>query len=186
MDEAPYLSGQFLLAMPGIGDPRFERSVIAMVSHDPAGAFGLCLHLPLDRLRVPDLMEQLDIDPGDTPARPVLMGGPVEPERGFVLHSPDYGGQDTRAVAGRWAVTGTRDVLEAIAHGRGPRHWVAMLGYAGWGAGQLEAELATNGWFSTPATEGLIWTTEPADRWRLGFQAAGVDVALLSATAGRA
>lgn len=186
VNQAPYLSGQFLLAMPGIGDPRFERSVIAMCSHDPGGAFGLCLHLPMDDLTVPELMQQLDIDPGDTPARRVLMGGPVEPQRGFVLHSPDYGGQDTRHVAGRWAVTGTRDVLAAIAEGVGPKLWVAMLGYAGWGGGQLEEELAHNGWFSTPATEALIWDTQAADRWREGFASAGVDVALLSAEAGRA
>jgi putative transcriptional regulator len=186
VNQAPYLVGQFLLAMPGIGDPRFERSVIAMCAHDPGGAFGLCLHLPMDDISVPELMEQLEIDPGDTPALPVLMGGPVEPNRGFVLHSPDYGGQDTRHVAGRWALTGTRDVLVAIAEGRGPRQWVAALGYAGWGDGQLEAELAQNGWFTTPATEGLIWDTPPSDRWRGGFASAGVDVRLLSANAGRA
>lgn len=186
MDQTPYLSGQFLLAMPGIGDPRFERSVIAMCGHDPASAFGICLHLPMDDLTVPELMEQLDIDPGDTPALAVLVGGPVEPNRGFVLHSPDYGGQDTRHVAGRWALTGTRDVLVAIAEGRGPRHWVAALGYAGWGDGQLEMELAHNGWFSCLGTEGLIWDTDAAERWKAGFASAGVDVSLLSADAGRA
>jgi putative transcriptional regulator len=186
VDDTPYLSGQFLLAMPGIGDLRFERSVIAMCVHDPAGAMGICLHAPMDDVSVPDLMRQLEIEPGDTPDVPVLMGGPVEPNRGFVLHSPDWGGQDTRHVAGRWALTGTRDVLEAIAAGRGPRHWVAALGYAGWGEGQIERELSQHGWFPTPATVGLIWETEAVCRWTKGYRDAGVDASLLSSQAGRA
>lgn len=186
MIESPYLSGQFLLAMPGIGDPRFERSVIAMCAHDPAGAFGLCLHEEADDMTVPELMRQLDIDPLDTPDLPVMLGGPVEPQRGFVLHSPDWGGQDTRHVAGRWALTGSRDVLAAIAEGRGPKRWVAALGYAGWGAGQLDAELQRHGWFVTPGTEALIWDVVPERRWRQAYRGAGIDAGLLSAEAGRA
>lgn len=186
MIENPYLCGQFLLAMPGIGDERFTRSVIAMCAHDPGGAFGLCLHEEADDISVPELMRQLDIDPGNTPDLPVMMGGPVEPQRGFVLHSCDWGGQDTRHVAGRWALTGSRDVLAAIAQGHGPRRWVAALGYAGWGAGQLEGELALHGWFVTPGTEALIWDTEPERRWRQAYRGAGIDAALLSAEAGRA
>jgi putative transcriptional regulator len=186
MNGAPYLPGQFLLAMPGIGDPRFERSVVAMCSHDPAGAMGICLHEPLDDLTVPELMRQLEIDPRATPNVPVLMGGPVDAQRGFVLHSPDWGGQDTRHVAGRWALTGTRDVLQAIAEGHGPQRWVAALGYAGWGAGQLEHELSLHGWFTTPATVGLIWDTEADFRWLEAYRGAGIDVRLLSADAGHA
>ena len=186
MNQAPYLSGQFLLAMPGIGDPRFERSVIAICAHDPGGAFGLCVNSEMDDLTVPDLMRQLDIDPGDTPAIPVLVGGPVEPQRGFVLHSPDWAGQDTRHVAGRWAFTGTRDVLVALAEGKGPRQWLSLLGYAGWGDGQLENELKQNGWFTTPATTSLLWETQTPARWRSAYAASGIDVALLSSSAGRA
>lgn len=186
MQEASHLTGQFALAMPGIGDPRFERSVIAICAHDQGGAFGLCLHAEIDDLTVPALMRQLDIDPLGTPDVPVLVGGPVEPERGFILHSPDYSGQDTRHVANRWALTGTRDVLEAIAAGQGPRHWLATLGYAGWEGGQLEAELGLNGWFTTPATTALLWETPASGRWRAGFAAAGVDVGLLSGAIGRA
>ncbi|WP_448585043.1 YqgE/AlgH family protein [Thermaurantiacus sp.] len=184
--EAPYLSGQFLLAMPGIGDPRFERSVIALCAHDPAGAFGICLHEEIEGLTVPDLMRQLDVDPRGLEPRPVLLGGPVEPQRGFVLHSPDYAGQDTRFVAGRWAITGTRDVLEAIAKAQGPSRWVVALGYAGWGEGQLDRELCEIGWFSTPGSTALIFETEAAERWRRGFRDAGVDIAMLAADAGRA
>lgn len=187
MIDARYLCGQFLLAMPGIGDPRFERSVIAMCAHDADGAFGICLHEPADGLTVPELMRQLDIDPGQTPDRQVVAGGPVEPGRGFVLHSTDWSGQDTRHVAGRWALTSTRDVLVAIAQGRGPTRWTVALGYAGWGSGQLEDELGLHGWFSTAeAAELLLWETEPPLRWRRAFAAAGVNTALLAPAAGRA
>ncbi len=186
MNQACYLSGQFLLAMPGIGDPRFDRSVIAICAHDPAGAFGLCLQSEITELTVPQLMRQLDIDPGDTPEIAVLAGGPVEPQRGFVLHSSDWGGQDTRHVAGRWAFTGTRDVLAAIAEGKGPKHWISCLGYAGWGEGQLEEELLQNGWFTTPATTSLLWDTPAAVRWKAAFAGSGIDVGQLSAATGRA
>lgn len=172
--------------MPGIGDPRFEHAVIALCAHERAGALGVCLHLEMDDISVPELMRQLDIDPGQTPERPVLMGGPVEPQRGFILHSPDWTGQDTRQVAGRWALTGTRDVLEAIARNEGPRRWLAALGYAGWGEGQLEAELAHSGWHSTHGSTDLIWDTPAQRRWRAGFSAEGIDVRLLSGTSGHA
>ncbi|MCG2842148.1 YqgE/AlgH family protein [Sandaracinobacter sp. RS1-74] len=190
MKQVPYLSGQFLLAMPGIGDARFDRSVIAMCAHDEEGALGICLHEPLDDLDVPALMRQLDIDPASTPARPVLAGGPVEPGRGLVLHSPDWSGQDTRHVAGAdgaaWALTGTRDVLVAIAAGAGPRFWTVALGYAGWSGGQLERELRRHGWFHTPGRESLLWTTEPELRWSQAFAGAGINSALLAADAGHA
>ena len=186
MNQAPYLSGQFLLAMPGIADLRFKRSVIAMCAHDREGAFGLCLQETVEDIRVPDLMRQLGIDPASTPELPVVAGGPVEPGRGFVLHSTDWSGQDTRHVAGRWALTGTRDVLAAIALEKGPRHWVVALGYAGWSGGQLEAELNSHGWFSTPGAETLLWETEPALRWSRAFAGAGINTALLTADAGRA
>jgi putative transcriptional regulator len=184
--DPPYLSGQFLLAMPGIGDPRFERAVIAMCAHDPAGAFGLCLTEEIDGLTVPDLMRQLDVDPANVPEEPILLGGPVEPQRGFVLHTPDFAGQDTRFVAGRWAVTGTKDVLEAIAAGRGPAQWLVALGYAGWGEGQLDRELTEPGWFTTNGSNALIFETAPEDRWSRGFREAGIDIAMLTADAGRA
>ena len=186
MNEQMFLSGQFLLAMPGIGDPRFEQSVIAICAHDAAGAFGLCLHRAADVLTVPELMRQMEIDPGATPERPVLLGGPVEPERGFVLHSTDWSGQDTRHTANRWAVTGTADVLRAIAEGRGPRRWVAALGYAGWGAGQLEVELQHHGWFPAMGDEALIFATEAAKRWARAFALQGIDSSMLAAGPGHA
>ncbi len=185
MNGISFLSGQFLLAMPGIGDPRFEQSVIAVCAHDPNGAFGLCLHRAIDGLTVPELMRQMEVDPGATPARPVLLGGPVETERGFVLHSPDWAGQDTRHTAMRWAVTGTTDVLRAIAEGRGPRQWLVALGYAGWGAGQLDEEMQRHGWFAT-AGDDLLFDVEAGQRWARAFALAGIDSRMLSTGPGHA
>lgn len=186
MDDAPYLSGQFLLAMPGIGDPRFERAILAMCVHDPGGALGLALNRVHVEIGVRQLMEQLDIDPRDTPEAPVYAGGPVEPGRGFVLHSCDYAGQDTVFVGNRWALTGTLDILKAIAEGKGPRRWVCALGYAGWEAGQLEDELGRHGWLATEGSDDLLWHTPPAERWARAYATIGIDVGHLSATAGRA
>lgn len=186
MTDAPYLCGQFLLAMPGIGDPRFERSVIAMCAHDADGAFGICLHEPADDLTVPELMRQMDIDPGETPDRRVIIGGPVEPGRGFVLHSTDWSGQDTRHVGGRWALTSTRDILLAIAQGRGPARWTVALGYAGWGRGQLEDELRQHGWFSTEGADALLWDIDHELRWSQAYAGAGINTALLAEAAGNA
>lgn len=186
MDINHSLAGQFLLAMPGIGDPRFERSVIAICAHDEGGALGICLHDHVAELTVPDMMRELDIDPGDLPAHKVLRGGPVEPQRGFVLHSPDWTGDGTRPVAERWALTGTRDVLAAIAAGQGPRQWTVALGYAGWGAGQLDQELRRHGWLSVIGSDQLLWETPAPDRWISAFAAEGIDPAMLVADAGHA
>ena len=120
MEETRYLTGQFLLAMPGIGDPRFEHSVIAMCSHDEDGALGIGVGAIINGLGLHDVLEQLEIAPGVAPDAPVHFGGPVEARRGFVLHSTDWGGQDTLSVAGRWALSSTLDVLRAIAGGTGP------------------------------------------------------------------
>lgn len=184
--QPPYVSGQFLLAMPGMGDPRFHRSLIAMCVHDAGGALGLCIHRAVDELTVPELMRQLEIEPGDTPEVRVLMGGPVEPNRGLVLHSQDYAGQDTRFIGDRWALTGTLDVLRAIAEGKGPQRWLVAMGYAGWGEGQLEMELAGHGWHVHPGDDSLLWDTRAERRWNAAWALTGIDVAHLSAAAGRA
>jgi putative transcriptional regulator len=149
MDSPSYLTGQFLLAMPGIGDPRFERAVIAMCAHDEEGALGIGIGETIEGLGLHELLKQFEIDPAGVPDAPVHFGGPVEPRRGFVLHSTDWGGQDTIDVGGRWALSGTIDVLKAIAEGKGPSRWLIALGYAGWGEGQLDEEMTRHGWFST-------------------------------------
>jgi len=186
MDSVAYLTGQFLLAMPGIGDPRFEHAVIAMCAHGDEGALGIGIGAAIANLGLHELLAQFDIDPGEVPDAPVHFGGPVEPRRGFVLHSLDWGGQDTIDVAGRWALSGTVDVLRAIAAGKGPSRWLVALGYAGWTSGQLEEEMTRHGWFTTPATPDLIYDVAAADRWHSGFAGAGIDPRLLASSTGRA
>lgn len=181
-----FLTGQLLLAMPGIGDPRFEKAVVAVCVHDENGALGIGIGRLAPRLGFHALLEQFDIAPGDAPDAPVHLGGPVEPQRGFVLHSPDWGGQDTMDVAGKFALTNTIDVLRAIAEGKGPSRWLAALGYAGWGEGQLDEEMTRHGWFTCTATEPLLFDTPVDARWTAAFRSAGVDPRLLSASAGQA
>jgi putative transcriptional regulator len=186
MDQPLFLSGQLLLAMPGIGDPRFEKAVIAMCVHDENGALGIGLGRIVPRITFHGLLAQLDIAPGVAPDVAIHLGGPVEPQRGFVLHSPDWGGQDSVHVADRWVLSGTLDILRAIAEGRGPTRWIAALGYAGWGAGQLEQELCGNGWFATPGSDELLYEHDVEDRWGAAFLSAGIDPRLLTADFGTA
>ncbi len=186
METSSFLTGQFLLAMPGIGDPRFDRAVIAMCSHDEDGALGIGLGSTLPGLGFHDLLGQLDIDPGTAPDAPVHLGGPMEPRRGFVLHSPDWGGQDTVDVAGRWAMSATLDILRAIAGGSGPSRWAVALGYAGWGAGQLDGEMTRHGWLNVRGDETVLYDVPADGRWEQGFAAAGIDCRLLAAFTGTA
>ena len=186
MDQPRFLSGKMLLAMPGIGDPRFERAVIALCVHDENGAVGIGVGHQRAGIGLRGLLGQLDIDPGSAPDSPVLHGGPVEPGRGFVLHSDDWGGQDTIAVTGLGALTGTLDVLKAIAEGRGPSRYLVALGYAGWGEGQLDEEMTRPGWFTAAGRQQILFDTPTADRWEATFRAEGIDPRLLDSAAGAA
>ena len=186
MESPRFLSGKLLLAMPGIGDPRFEHAVIAMCVHDENGAVGIGIGHQRAGIGVRGLLEQLGVDPGETPDAPVLHGGPVEPGRGFVIHSDDWGGQDTIAVTGLGALTGTIDVLKAIAEGRGPSRYLIALGYAGWGEGQLDEEMARPGWFAADGRQEILFDTPTAERWEASFKAEGIDPRLLDSAAGAA
>jgi len=191
MNGPHFLSGTLLLSMPGIGDSRFERSVIAMCLHDGDGAFGLVANNPAGGLTVRALMEQLEIDPGVTPEDALVMsGGPVEPGRGFVLHSADYQGQGTISVMGTsgpvWGLTATLDVLKDIAANKGPARWLAVLGYTGWGAGQLDGEMTRHGWHVAPGNPAILFDTDITSRWPAAYGQQGIDVGQLSATPGRA
>ena len=186
MFEPRYLTGQFLLAMPGMNDPRFDHAVIAMCAHDANGALGIGVGATITGLGFHDLLDGFEIDHGDAPDTPIHFGGPVEPQRGFVVHSRDWGGEDSVDVAGRWSLSGTLDVLRAIAEGRGPTRWVAALGYAGWGEGQLDGELTRPGWFSVTGDEALLYDTAAAERWTRGFAGAGIDPRLLVTSVGSA
>lgn len=186
METPRFLSGKLLLAMPGIGDSRFERAVIAMCVHDENGAVGIGIGHQRAGIGVRGLFEQLGIDPGEAPDGPVLHGGPVEPGRGFVLHSDDWGGQDTIQVVGIGALTGTIDVLKAIAEGKGPSRYLIALGYAGWGEGQLDEEMARPGWFTTDGRQDILFDTPTEDRWEASFKAEGIDPRMLDSGAGAA
>jgi putative transcriptional regulator len=129
-------------------------------------------------------LAQFEIAPGDAPDVAVHRGGPVEPQRGFVLHSSDWGGQDTVHVADRWALTGTVDILRAIAGGTGPSRWLVALGYAGWGAGQLDGELTRHGWLNVTDDAALLFDTPVQDRWSRGMATLGIDPRLLASQSG--
>ena len=189
-DQPNFLSGKLLLAMPGMADPRFERAVIAMCVHDENGAVGVGVGHKRAGISFRGLLRQLEIEPGDAPDCAVHHGGPVEPGRGFVLHSTDWGGQDTLQVNGDkgvlFAMTGTIDVLRAIAEGRGPRKWIVALGYAGWGEGQLDGEMTRHGWFAARTEPTILFDTPTDERWAASFKAEGIDPRLLGTETGAA
>lgn len=188
--ESQYLSGRILLAMPGMHDPRFERSVNLLCVHDEHGALGLNLGEVREGVRFHAVLKELDIEPGEAPDCAVLNGGPVEPGRGFVVHSLDWGGTQSITVNGEegplCALSGSLEVLRAIAAGTGPRQWIMALGYAGWDAGQLEEEMRHHGWHAAIANHALVFETAPEARWMATWQAQGIDPALLAPQTGRA
>jgi putative transcriptional regulator len=186
--EGGFFSGQLLIAMPGISDPRFERALILICAHDEEHAMGLALNNPVQGLTVPDLLEKLEISsPIVLPPDLVLMGGPVEQERGFVLHSTDYEGGASLEVSPGVALTATRQVLEAMAsHNGAPSMSLLALGYAGWGAGQLEEEIKQNVWLTCDADEELIFGRNYGRKWGQALEKLGVDPQRLSSAAGRA
>lgn len=187
MSDDGFLEGKLLMSMPSMGDPRFERTVIYMCTHNKEGAMGLVINKPVTHLDFPQLLEQLSITV-TAPVEEVVIhaGGPVETGRGFVLHSADFVQDSTMIVSETVALTATVDILRAMATGRGPQHQLLALGYAGWGAGQLDAELNRNGWLSTDADDELIFNTGLDDKWPLAMTMLGVDISMLSADAGHA
>lgn len=185
------LTGKLLIAMPGMPDMRFARSVVCICSHSPRGAMGLIVNKPLPDLRLGALMAHLELIGEDAqhraPDAAVHFGGPVEHGRGFVLHSAEYDcGAATLPVAEGIAMSATLDILEDMLHGRGPGRARMMLGYAGWAPGQLEEEILANGWLSVAANAELVFDTAPAAQWEAALRALGVDPVMLSGAAGRA
>ena len=182
-----YLTGQLLIAMPVMADPRFAQSVIYVCAHTPDGAMGLVLNRPITKPSFDDLLRQLEIEPVP-PARRVRLcaGGPVDNARGFVLHTADWTGEGSLKVNEELALTASLDVLKAIAEGGGPREGILALGYAGWGPGQLEAEIQQNAWLSVPAQETLVFDDGHDTKWRRAFGTLKIDPLLLSDSAGHA
>jgi putative transcriptional regulator len=182
------LDGKLLLAMPGMGDPRFEKSVILICAHYPDGAMGLIVNKPSADLSFSGLLSQLSI-PRAPEGRDIQVhiGGPVERGRGFVLHSKDYaGGPATMWIDGGYGMTATLDILEALANGGGPQSALLALGYAGWGPGQLETEILANGWLTAEARDDIIFSHDDAAKWTKALKTLGIDPLTLSSSAGRA
>jgi putative transcriptional regulator len=185
------LAGQILIAMPGMADPRFDRSVILVCAHSDDGSMGLIINKPVEDLTFSGLLEHLKIPraPEGRDIR-VHLGGPVERGRGFVLHSPDWqpGRRDkaTLAVPGGFGMTATTDILEALAKGGGPAKALLALGYSGWGPGQLEAEIARNDWLTSDPAEELVFGPDDRVKWSAALRGMGIDPLTLSAAAGRA
>ncbi|MDX1781374.1 MAG: YqgE/AlgH family protein [Thalassovita sp.] len=182
------LTGQLLIAMPGMADPRFDHAVVFICAHSDEGAMGLIVNKPTDEVGLMDMLEQLSIEAGPGVRDiGVHFGGPVETGRGFVLHSLDYvSALNTLKVDGAFGLTATLDVLEELAQGRGPEKVLLALGYAGWGPGQLEDEIAQNGWLTCPADDMLVFGTADEAKREAALHSIGVDALLLSADAGHA
>ena len=182
-----YLTGHMLIAMPGMQDPRFDKSLIYMCAHSPEGAMGLVVNRVLESLTFPDLLEQLEIDCAAGGERiNVHFGGPVESGRGFVLHSADYVQEATLVVDGDVALTATLDILRAMAAGDGPHRSLLALGYAGWGPGQLDSEIKDNGWLHVAPDSDLLFDSELDSKWERAIRKIGVDPRMLSEDAGHA
>ena len=186
--DIPHLDGKLLIAMPGMGDPRFDKSLIYICAHSEDGAMGLIINKPAVDLQFSDLLDQLKITPAQS-YRPIEVhfGGPVEHGRGFVLHSKDYIAEDsTLEVNDEFGMTATLDILEDISQGKGPNVCLLALGYAGWGPGQLEEEIRENGWLTCDADAALIFSPSNQDKWRDAIVSLGIDPRMLSATGGSA
>lgn len=181
------LTGQLLIAMPGMGDSRFDASVVFLCDHSDDGAMGLIVNKPVPEVSFAEMIGQLGIEAMQPPRVPILFGGPVETGRGFVLHSGEYGnGDGTLKVDGGYGMTATLDVLEDLAHGGGPAQAVMALGYAGWAPGQLEAEIGQNGWLTCAADDEILFGPDMAGKWEAALAKLGVSPLMLSGEAGRA
>lgn len=187
MSQNASLKNQLLIAMPALQDPNFARTVTYICEHGEHGAMGIVLNRPTD-LCLSDILQHMEIegDLGDAGKQLVYLGGPVEEERGFVLHTGTEPWDSTLAVDQEISITTSRDILQAMARGDGPRMSLVALGYAGWGAGQLERELRENAWLSGPADQTILFELPPEQRWEGAARLLGVDVNLLSSEAGHA
>ncbi len=187
-ESTDYLDGKLLIAMPGMTDTRFSRSVVFMCAHSDEGAMGLIVNKPMEELKSKELLDQLDIPLGPkAKAIDVHFGGPVEHGRGFVLHSPEYEvGESTMNIGVEYSMTATIDILKDLAVGDGPEHSLLALGYSGWGPGQLEQEIQNNGWLICDSEFNLVFSPAGTDKWEAALHSIGVDPRLLSAEGGQA
>lgn len=180
------LRDHFLIAMPGLNDSSFAHTVTYICEHSDKGAMGVVINAATPML-LKEIFSQMDLeDLSDQGDQIVMSGGPVQPERGFVLHSNEAKWQSTLEISPDVSLTASRDIITALAEGRGPKQCLIALGYAGWGEGQLEAEIAANSWLTVPADKNIIFNTPLEERWASAALALGIDVNLISSTAGHA
>ncbi len=186
-DDAPSLRNHFLIAMPTLADPNFSHTVTYICEHNEEGALGIVINRPMD-LTLGEVLDHMEIQPSEhvDVTTPVYVGGPVQSERGFVLHTPAGAWNSSLSVTDDIALTTSRDVITAVAHGEGPRKYLLALGYAGWGAGQLEHEISQNAWLSGPADNRILFELPVEERWEAAAALLGVDLNLLSSEAGHA
>ena len=185
MNEITYLKNNFLIAMPGLEGSDFSKSVTYLCQHDEEGALGLVINKP-STMKMGDIFKQLNViavRPEIADTR-LFMGGPVQPERGFVVHTPVGNWDSTLLVNDQLALTSSKDILEAIAQDEGPEKWMVALGYAGWGSGQLEGEIQRNAWLHGRADQDIIFDETVNQRWELAAHRIGVDIGLMSTDAG--
>ena len=190
----PSLCGKLLIAMPGMGDSRFERSVVYICAHSREGAMGFIVNRTMESPTIPEFLEQLEIIskgektqiPEKLSAGSMHVGGPVEPGRGFVLHTPDYESASTVEVRNNVCLTATLEILRAIATGKGPKKAILTLGYSGWASGQLEDEISSNGWLTVDATDEILFECRNREKYRKSLELLGIDESLLSSDAGHA
>lgn len=187
MDPTPSLTGHFLIAMPNLADPNFFHTVTFLCEHNAAGAMGLVINRPTE-LTLTDLAEQIgvEITEPEVAHTPIYQGGPVQTERGFVLHTPFGEWDNSLEVTPGVTLTLSQDILEAIGAGVGPEKYLIALGYAGWGEGQLEDELAQNAWLNGPADPAIVFDTPAESRWTAAAAHLGVDLNTLSTDIGHA
>lgn len=185
------LKGQLLIAMPQMNDPRFHRAVIFMCVHDQKGAMGMVINHPLPSPSFAEVLAQVGVStekplPDSVKNMPVLAGGPVQGVHGFLIHSADFSQKDTIHVDDMFSISGTVDSLRTIVNGYRPEKMLFTLGYAGWGAGQLEKELQDNVWLTAPASYEIVFNTPLDEMWETAFAAIGVNPGMLSGMSGRA
>ena len=187
MADVTYLTGHLLIAMPTMADPNFTRTVTYVCEHNDKGALGIIINRPL-QMDLAEVFQQLSLDGADPglASQIVVRGGPVQTERGFVLHDPAGDWDSTVAVSQLVHLTTSQDILAAMAAGQGPKRALMALGYAGWGAGQLEIEMGANAWLSVPANSAIIFDTPFEERWRESARLLGIDLVTLSSEAGHA
>ena len=184
---SPHFTGMMLIAMPAMADQRFARSVVYVCSHSAEGAMGIVVNQVVDQLRLPAVLQQLGIEGEDgLEDKPVHVGGPVEGNRGFVLHSAEYRLESTLVIDENFALTATVEILRAIAEGKGPSRLVLALGYAGWAPGQLDSEVLDNGWLLVPGDADIVFDRDDASKWQRALAKLKVDPILLSGAAGHA